>query len=199
MYRRTFTIFCQASSFQEGHEADLMRQGFSPESGYVAKTIELPVAQEPPDLLLQAHRFAAGVKEGHTMAIDLAMCKEQGLVPIMASFKGRFNGESRTIRYLVGYGESREYYWLAVNGASVAACPLPVSKDKKCMPTPEQLTGFPTQQEQMETQQFLLTAEIPAMKHRMDDWGPRMETGEMAYIRPANPEPPTTGPTMWPC
>jgi len=177
-----------------------MRQGFSPECGFVAKTIEFPVAKEPPDSLLQAHRFAAGVKEGHTMAIDLAMCKEKGKVPIMASFKGHFNGEPRTIRYLVGYSESREYYWLAVNGAAVAACPLPTTTEKiRCVPTPEQLIGFPTQKEQLENQHFLLTAEIRAIERRMSEWEPRMRNGEMAYIRPTNPEPPTAGTTAWPC
>ena len=200
MDERQFTIFCQASSYQNGHEEDLKRQGFLPESGFVAKTIDIPLDQDPPDTLLQAHRFAAGVEDGHTMAIDLAMCKEKGRVPILASFKGRFNGEPHTIRYLVGFSELKEYYWLAVNGASVAVCPFPVSKDKiRCVPTPEQLIGFPTQKEQMESQQFLLAAEIQAVQRRMDEWGPRMATGEMAYIMPDNPEPPTTGPTGWPC
>ena len=91
-----------------------------------------------------------------------------------------------------GFGEAKEYYWLAGNGASVAACPLPITKDKICcVPTPEQLIGFPTQEEQLENQQFLLTADIPDIERRMDEWKPRLRTGEMAYIRPTNPSDPS--------
>jgi hypothetical protein len=94
----------------------------------------------------------------------------------------------------------RDYWWLAVNGASVAACSFPSTKDKiACHPTPEQLIGFPTQQEQAEARRFLLREEMPAIKRRMGEWVPRMRTGEMAYIRPAKPEPPTAGPTAWVC
>jgi hypothetical protein len=92
----------------------------------------------------------------------------------------------------------REYWWLAVNGASVSACSFPAQEDRvACHPTPEQLIGFPTQEEQMEAQRFLLTADIPAIRRRMQDWVPRMRKGEMAYIRPEQPEPPTSGPTAW--
>ena len=63
----------------------------------------------------------------------------------------------------------------------------------------EQLIGFKTQQEQLDNQLFLLTAEMPAIQRRMNEWVPRMRTGEMAYTRPVNPESPTTGPTAWLC
>jgi hypothetical protein len=91
-----------------------------------------------------------------------------------------------------------QWWWLAVNGASCAACSFPLRADLIVTPTPEQLLGFRTQEEQLEVQRFLLEAPI----HEVDAFltthvPPRIARGEVAYIRPPAPEAPTRGETMW--
>lgn len=88
----------------------------------------------------------------------------------------------------------KEYYWIAANGASVALCSIPAPR-AVCSPVPEQLFGFPTLEEAKEVQNFLLTAPIPQVEVRMASWVDRIGQ-DMAFERPANPEPPSDG-TMW--
>jgi hypothetical protein len=88
----------------------------------------------------------------------------------------------------------KQYYWIAVNGASVALCSVPAPK-AVCSPVPEQLFGFSTLEEAKEVQNVLLTAPIPHVEERMASWADRIGQ-DMAYERPANPEPPCEG-TMW--
>ena len=88
----------------------------------------------------------------------------------------------------------KQYYWIAVNGASVALCSMPAPK-AICSPIPEQLFGFPTLEEAKEVQTFLLNAPIPHVEERMASWADRIGH-DMAYERPSNPEPLRDG-TMW--
>ena len=45
----------------------------------------------------------------------------------------------------------KQYYWIAVNGASVALCAIAVTR-AVCSPVPEQLFGFPTLEEAKKVQ-----------------------------------------------
>lgn len=50
------------------------------------------------------------------------------------------------------------------------------------------------------TQKFFLTAPINQVdKFMKDDMPGKIMSGEVVYMRPDNPEPPTHGPTMWEC
>jgi hypothetical protein len=94
--------------------------------------------------------------------------------------------------------ERKSYYWIAVNGPSVAMLTVPARADRgHAIPSPEQLFGFPTAKEAAAAQRFLLTAPMPQVNARIRSWGNRIKSGEMAYIRPANPQPPTGGETAW--
>lgn len=96
-------------------------------------------------------------------------------------------------------GDGRElYWWLAVNGASCAASHIPFPRTVKVHPTPEQLIGFRTREEHLKTQRFLLDAPIKDVDRFMKRTLPaRIRRGEVVYIRPDNPEPPTHGSTIW--
>lgn len=94
--------------------------------------------------------------------------------------------------------EEDEWWWLAVNGASCAACFVQArAADLEVAPVPEQLIGFRTREEQLEIQQFLLTAPIEDVDRYLASLPPKIKAGEMGYVRPRNPEPPTHGPTNW--
>jgi hypothetical protein len=91
-----------------------------------------------------------------------------------------------------------EWWWLAVNGASCAACWFPLRADLIVKPTPEQLLGFRTREAQLEVQHVFLNAPLDevAQFQRMHLL-PKIERGDIAYIRPPAPEAPTRGQTMW--
>ncbi len=94
--------------------------------------------------------------------------------------------------------EEDEWWWLAVNGASCAACFVQArAADLEVAPVPEQLIGFRTREEQLEIQQFLLTAPIEHVDRYLASLPPKIKAGEVGYVRPRNPEPPTHGPTNW--
>lgn len=91
-----------------------------------------------------------------------------------------------------------KWWWLAVNGASCAACFLQVrAEELEVTPVPEQLIGLPTRQKQLEIQHFLLTSSIDEVSRYMAALPVKIKSGEVAYVRPHNPEPPTRGPTIW--
>lgn len=90
----------------------------------------------------------------------------------------------------------KKWYWIAINGPSVALCPVPVSTIL-AHPTPQQLIGFASLEEAQQAQTFLLTAPINEVKAKMQEWAERINVKEMAYHRPASPQPPTHGPTEW--
>jgi hypothetical protein len=84
-------------------------------------------------------------------------------------------------------------YWIAINGPSVALCSVAMD-EVHCRPTPEQMFGFPTLQEAREAQKLLLDSPIPECHRRMKAW---MAREDVAVRKPKDPEPCTTGPTMW--
>jgi hypothetical protein len=94
------------------------------------------------------------------------------------------------------FGES-EWWWLAVNGASVAGCFFPArASELKVTPVPERLIGFRTQAEQLEIQQFLLSASIQDINRYTASLPPKVKAGEVGFVRPSHPEPPQDT-TMW--
>lgn len=91
-----------------------------------------------------------------------------------------------------------EWWWVAVNGASCAACFVQArAEDLEVTPVPEQLIGFRTREEQLEIQQFLLTAPMDDVRRYMASLPAKIKSGQVASVRPRNPEPPTHGPTSW--
>jgi hypothetical protein len=94
--------------------------------------------------------------------------------------------------------EKRRWWWIAINGASCAASSFPLPATVRVIPTPEQLLGFRTREEQMAAQRLLLTGPVKKVRRYMSKTIPaRVRGGEVAYIRPSQPEPPTHGPTQW--
>ncbi len=66
--------------------------------------------------------------------------------------------------------EEREYYWLAINGDSCAACPIPMAKQPSCKPNPELYIGLDSQEKQTAAQQFLLTAPQEKIVGQVEQW-----------------------------
>lgn len=93
--------------------------------------------------------------------------------------------------------KTQRYYWLALNGPSVAACGVPMSKNLIVTPTPEQLIGYSTFEEMKKSQQFLLTAPIEKVAEYMETLPPRIRAGEVQYQRPRHPAPYNEDATMW--
>jgi len=91
----------------------------------------------------------------------------------------------------------KTYYWLAMNGASCAMSSIPMPPTLKVTPAPEQLFGFPTVEEARDVQQYCLTAPIKDVARRLNSLLPRIKCGDIIYMRPANPQPPTHGVTQW--
>lgn len=91
-----------------------------------------------------------------------------------------------------------QFYWLAINGASVAASSIPLPVTVRVSPTPEQLIGFRSREEQVAAQQFFLNAPIKEVSRYMnEELLDKIKSGEVAYTKPDKPEPPTTGATLW--
>ena len=81
-------------------------------------------------------------------------------------------------------------------GGGLARFPLPEAV--WVTPTPQQLIGFSTHDEQLETQQFLLRAPIHKVKQFMETtMSQKVERGDVLYAKPKSPQPPSHGPTMW--
>lgn len=94
--------------------------------------------------------------------------------------------------------DDRRWWWLAINGSSCAANAVAMPATVKVSPTPEQLLGFRTRKEQIAAQRLLLTAPIEEVQRYMTNTVPsKFQSGEVAYVRPRYPEPPTQGPTQW--
>ena len=92
----------------------------------------------------------------------------------------------------------KQWWWLAVNGPSCAACGFPVQAERlKVRPVPEQMIGFRSREEQLVALKFLITAPIKKVKEYMASMPSKIDAFEVAYIRHSNPEPPTRGPTVW--
>jgi hypothetical protein len=92
------------------------------------------------------------------------------------------------------------FYWLAINGPSVAASSIPMSCTVRVSPVPEQMIGFRSREEQLAIQKFLLTAPMSKVEKFMKEEMPRkLQNGEVVGIKLKNPEPYTTGQTLWGC
>jgi hypothetical protein len=90
--------------------------------------------------------------------------------------------------------KSNLHYWIALNGPSCASVPM---KAPLVSPVPQQLFGFPTYEEAKQAQKLCLTAPIKVVNEYIQSLGPAVKAGRVKYIRPANPESFTRGPTMW--
>jgi hypothetical protein len=104
------------------------------------------------------------------------------------------DGNHRDVNYIT---QETEWWWLAVNGASVAASFVPFKTPPTVSPVPVFMIGFRTFEEQHKIQQFLLAAPIIDIEQFMGQLPSRIDAGEIAYVRLENPEPPTRGQTMW--
>jgi hypothetical protein len=194
---REYRVFVQASSFQKVHIEQCEHQGVHPSCAFVAKTITFPDDTEPPADLLRAAEWAADAQENEKMAVDLKASAAKGRAVIMGAGYCTFNGERKSIRYLVGYTEPKKWWWLAINGASVAACFVELTDPVVC-PTPEQLIGYPTRESQLHFQQFLLEAPMGEVKKYMKETVPALiRDGQLAYRKPRHPQAPTHESTMW--
>jgi hypothetical protein len=98
------------------------------------------------------------------------------------------------------FDKTKNWWWLAVNGASCAACFMAMPATVTVIPMPEQLIGFESREEQLAAQEYVLTAPIDDVAEFMNTTIlNKVESGEVAYIRPQSPEPQPDGPTMWMC
>ena len=91
-----------------------------------------------------------------------------------------------------------KYFWLAINGPSVAASSFPLPKTVSVSPTPRQLVGYKSQEEQRTAQQFLLSAPMAEVRKYLKKEIPRrIRKGDVLVIFPEKPEPPTRECTVW--
>ena len=98
------------------------------------------------------------------------------------------------------FDKTKDWWWLAINGASCAVCSLPMPATVAVAPIPEQLIGFASRDEQIAAQEFVLTAPIDEVAEFMNTTIlDKVQSGEVAYIRPQSPDPQPDGPTMWMC
>jgi hypothetical protein len=91
---------------------------------------------------------------------------------------------------------TNERYWIALNGSSCALSSLPM-QNPLLTPTPEQLIGFPTWEEAEDAQRICLQASMDVIRGFFAGLRPHVGSGRIRVIRPAHPQPPTSGPTMW--
>ncbi len=91
--------------------------------------------------------------------------------------------------------ERKECYWIAINGASCVLSSFPSTTPPTVSPRPQGLIGFPTYKQAEAAQRLCLTAPIPEVAKAIKRWR-RGKGGEVCADLP-NPEPPTTGPTIW--
>lgn len=84
----------------------------------------------------------------------------------------------------------KTYYWIAINGPSVAMSSLPLPTTVEVRPVPQVLLGFDSAEEASEALHFFLTASIPECKKRLRELARRAKRGEIVNIEPDNPEPP---------
>lgn len=92
------------------------------------------------------------------------------------------------------FATEKPFHWIAVNGSSCAVSPFPLKFPFAVKPTPEWVMGFPTAEEAVEAQQFLLAAPPEQLRPRIAEW---MKRSDVVSVRFPNPEPQTDGPTVW--
>lgn len=101
--------------------------------------------------------------------------------------------ETKSVQHI---NVDQSYYWIAVNGPSATLnrlVPVPFSK-VGITPIPELLLGFPTIDEAIRVQQFLIEAPMDEVRQLLDSLRQR---NDVAKAVPSNPEPVTAGPTTW--
>ena len=92
------------------------------------------------------------------------------------------------------------FYWIAINGASCSASEVPMPKSVQVSPVPVQLFGYRSRESQLDAQRFFLTAPIKDVQEFMKNEMPgKIASGEVVFINPSNPEPPTASQTLWEC
>jgi hypothetical protein len=64
--------------------------------------------------------------------------------------------------------ETKNYHWIAVNGASAALSPFPLPTKVKCTPTPQVLIGIEDGAEARKIQRVLLTAPLPTVRQQIE-------------------------------
>jgi hypothetical protein len=91
------------------------------------------------------------------------------------------------------------YYWLAINGGSVAISNMPLKTGEfKVAPTPEHLLGFATLRDARLIQRFLLEAPLPDVTEYMTTGGKCEDLPAPVIVcHPIKPQPPTRGTTVW--
>jgi len=89
------------------------------------------------------------------------------------------------------------WWWLAINQDSCAASAIASADVPTVIPAPEFLLGFRSKEEQLESQEILLTNPLPQVKRYMQTLEKRSIAGEIKHALVANPEPPTRGGTHW--
>lgn len=119
-------------------------------------------------------------------------------VPVLARRDYKNNDVSATTAANeVVQGEAL-WWWIAINGSSCAASSFPLPATLEVSPTPEQLLGFGTREEQLSAQDLLLTAPMSKVRRFLNRTiRERVNKGEVVVVQPRNPEPPTQGPTLW--
>lgn len=94
-------------------------------------------------------------------------------------------------------GQTERFYWLAINGPSVSAGPIPLPRTVRAYPVPEQMIGFRTREEQLAIQKFLLTAPISEVTRFMTEEMPRkLRDGQVVAFKLAKPDAPSEQ-TIW--
>jgi hypothetical protein len=92
---------------------------------------------------------------------------------------------------------NNERYWIAINGPSCALCAIPL-REPLVTPIPEELFGFPTLEEAERAQRICLMDPIKKVQRFIQkELGLRIRLGQVHYIRPKHPQPPTKETTAW--
>jgi hypothetical protein len=96
--------------------------------------------------------------------------------------------------------ETKYYYWLAINGASCAMSSTPMPMWVRVSPRPHYLLGYRTYEEAKAYQEFFLDAPIKDIKRWWrKDFPIKIKRDEIVMKQYDQPEPPTTGSTLWMC
>ena len=83
-------------------------------------------------------------------------------------------------------------FWIAINQASCARCPVATTKPPKVSPVPQRLVGFATLAEAEAAQRLCVEAPIAEVAKAVQRW----EAGAATVIDCKNPEPPQAE-TVW--
>lgn len=93
-------------------------------------------------------------------------------------------------------GGSGPRYWIAINGPTCAMASWAMERPV-CVPTPEQLIGFPTPEEARAAQQVCLRSSTAEVREFMAGLRVLVMSGRLRIIQPASPQPWTREQTLW--